>query len=152
MEPLEQDAMIRKYDYLVRACAARLGVHNDDDALQCGLIGLWEACRAWDGKRSFAPMAWRCITHNIIDCLRAQKQDARLPDGLPDDADEARRLDDAEFWASARSQCTLREYRTLDLILRHGLSKAAAARRMGCSRRTVQRLCRSAYHRLQARA
>ena len=79
MEPLEQDAMIRKYDYLVRACAARLGVHNDDDALQCGLIGLWEACRAWDGKRSFAPMARRCITHNIIDCLRAQKQDARLP-------------------------------------------------------------------------
>ena len=54
MEPLEQDAMIRKYDYLVRACAARLGVHNDDDALQCGLIGLWEACRAWDGKRGDA--------------------------------------------------------------------------------------------------
>lgn len=150
MERQEQDAMIREYAYLVRACAARLGAHNDDDALQCGLIGLWEACRAWDGRRSFVAMARRCITHNIIDCLRTQKQDAWLPDDLGGDADEARRMDDAEFWASARSQCTLREYRTLDLILRHGLSKTAAAQRIGCSRRTVQRLCKSAYRRLQA--
>jgi DNA-directed RNA polymerase specialized sigma24 family protein len=113
MEPLEQDAMIRKYDYLVRACAARLGVHNDDDALQCGLIGLWEACRAWDGKRSFAPMARRCITHNIIDMPARPKARRTAPDGLPDDA-ERRAGGRAEFWASARSQCTLREYRTLD--------------------------------------
>ena len=93
-------------------------------------------------------MARRCITHNIIDCLRAQKQDARLPDDLGGGEDEARRMDDAEFWASARSQCTLREYRTLELILRHGLSKTAAAHRIGCSRRTLQRLCKSAYRRL----
>lgn len=150
MERQEQDAMINAYAWLVRACAVRLGAQNDDDALQCGLIGLWEACRAWDGKRSFVPMARRCITHNIIDCLRAQKQDAWLPDDLGGDEDEARRMDDAEFWASARSQCTLREYRTLDLILRHGLSKTAAAHRIGCSRRTLQRICLSAYRRMQA--
>ena len=60
MERQEQDAMINAYAWLVRACAVRLGAQNDDDALQCGLIGLWEACRAWDGKRSFVPMARRC--------------------------------------------------------------------------------------------
>lgn len=49
--------------------AARL---PDDDLEQCGLIGLWEAAKDWNGKGEFAPLARTAIYHNMLDHVRSQ--------------------------------------------------------------------------------
>ncbi len=73
MNRAEQEALIIKYRYLVRSVAYSVSneAAKDEDALQNGLIGLWEATKKWDGNRPFEPLARRCIRCNIIDYIRS---------------------------------------------------------------------------------
>ena len=50
MNRAEQEALIIKYRYLVRSVAYSVSneAAKDEDALQNGLIGLWEATKKWD--------------------------------------------------------------------------------------------------------
>ena len=85
MNRAEQEALIIKYRYLVRSVAYSVSneAAKDEDALQNGLIGLWEATKKWDGNRPFEPLARRCIRCNIIDYIRSIHPDDSLEEDIP---------------------------------------------------------------------
>ena len=84
----EQEAeIIAGHKKLVHAVAARKFYRwqFDEDLLQCGLIGLWEAAQSWNGNGNFAAFAWPCIHHNMLDYIRskaAQPSGEELPETL----------------------------------------------------------------------
>ena len=51
----------------------------DDDLIQCGLIGLWEAAQKWSGNNDFPPFARVCIYHNMLDYVRGLSAKKRQP-------------------------------------------------------------------------
>lgn len=51
----------------------------DDDLLQCGLIGLWEAAQKWGGVDPFPAFARICIYHNMLDYVRGLSAMKRAP-------------------------------------------------------------------------
>ena len=143
MSQRDIDSMLQRYQYLVQACAKGFGpaAQRDEDALQCGMIGLWEACRNWDGKRPFPPFARRCIKCNMIDYFR-RKKDLQYPmmEDLPVwDKDIG---DDRAYLLSVARAVLRRGSRELAVLrgLLSGKSKAQLARKLGVSKRTVQRL------------
>ncbi len=75
------DTLIENNISLVRKVAnkhfaARL---PDDDLVQCGLIGLWEAATKWTGKGDFKTFARTCIYHNMLDYARGLNAKKRAP-------------------------------------------------------------------------
>ena len=42
----------------------------DDDLIQCGMIGLWEAAEKWGGVDPFPAFARVCVYHNMMDYVR----------------------------------------------------------------------------------
>lgn len=46
------------------------GRRGDDDLIQMGNIGLWEAAQRWDGSGNFRKYAYICVYHNMIDYVR----------------------------------------------------------------------------------
>lgn len=67
------DGIVERNAHLVKrvAWSVSASAAHDEDALQCGLIGLWEAAKRWDGKRPFEPLARRCILICIFPLYRA---------------------------------------------------------------------------------
>ena len=107
MTPAEESALLEKYRPLVRTVARSVSreAARDEDALQCGFIGLWEAAERWDGRRPFAPLARRCIRCNIMDYLRGRPPPSEeLPEDLP--APEPARS--ATRWSSAAASSDFR--------------------------------------------
>lgn len=144
---LEQHApLVKKTAWSLSSAAA-----HDEDALQHGLIGLWEAAKRWDGKRPFEPLARRCIRNNIIDYLRRKKED---PEELPDDLAAPEEMADDETVQELKARiCRLfprrsRERKIL-LSLLAGKEKSDIAARLGVSRSTVQRTAKQAFARLE---
>lgn len=143
---LEQHApLVKKTAWSVSSAAAR-----DEDALQQGLIGLWEAAKLWDGTRPFEPLARRCIRNNIIDYLRRKKED---PEELPEDLAAPEEVDDETVQELRARICRLfprrsRERKIL-LSLLAGKEKSDIAARLGVSRSTVQRTARRAWERMK---
>lgn len=139
---LEQHApLVKKTAWSLSSAAAR-----DEDALQQGLIGLWEAAKLWDGTRPFEPLARRCIRNNIIDYLRRKKED---PEELPEDLAAPEEVDDETVQELRARICRLfprrsRERKIL-LSLLAGKEKSDIAARLGVSRSTVQRTARRAW-------
>lgn len=44
---------------------------NDDDIVQCGRIGLWQACKRYDDEKSkFSTYAVKCIFNEILEEIR----------------------------------------------------------------------------------
>ena len=82
----EQEAkIIEQYKKLVSSVAARKFYRwrFDEDLLQSGLIGLWEAAQKWDGAKNFTAFARVCIYRNMLDYVRskaAQPSGEELPD------------------------------------------------------------------------
>lgn len=68
----EETALVEKYIYLVPQIAKRRFSSRlpDDDLLQSGAIGLWEASQKWDRKCDFTGFARVCIYHNMLDYVR----------------------------------------------------------------------------------
>lgn len=137
--------LVKKVAWSVSSAAAR-----DEDVLQSGMIGLWEAAKRWDGSRPFEPLARRCIRNNIIDHLRRKKEDA---EELPDDLAAPEEMADDETVQELKARiCRLfprrsRERKIL-LSLLAGKKKDAIAARLGVSRSTVQRTARRAWERM----
>lgn len=143
---LERHAhLVKKVAWSVSSAAAR-----DEDVLQSGMIGLWEAAKRWDGSRPFEPLARRCIRNNIIDHLRRKKEDA---EELPDDLAAPEEMADDETVQELKARiCRLfprrsRERKIL-LSLLAGKAKDDIAARLGVSRSTVQRTARRAWERM----
>ena len=103
MNRAEQEALIIKYRYLVRSVAYSVSneAAKDEDALQNGLIGLWEATKRWDGNRPFEPLARRCIRCNIIDYIRSIHPDDSLEEDIPSEENIAalQSYEDQDFLA-----------------------------------------------------
>lgn len=151
MTPAEESALIAKYRPLVRTVAWSVSPEaaRDEDAIQCGLIGLWEAARRWDGRRPFEPLARRCIRCNILDCLRSRPspyeelpEDFPAPDPPISEENRAFRL--LIFRIFPRRSLE----RRVALLLLDGKTKAEIARRLHVSRSTVYRSARRVWRRI----
>lgn len=145
------DKLLEQYAPLVKQTAWTVspGAAQDEDALQQGLIGLWEAALCWDGERPFAPLARRCIRNNIIDALRRRKEPA---EALPEDlaapaAEEAESVEELKGRICALFPRRSRERKIL-LSLLAGKKKEDIAARLGISRSTVQRTAKRAWEQL----
>lgn len=146
------DSIMEKYQHLVKrtAWSVSSAAAHDEDALQHGLIGLWEAAKKWDGKRAFEPLARRCIRNNIIDYLRSKRESC---DELPDDIAAPEADWDEETVQELKDRvCRLfprrsRERKVL-LSLIAGKDKDHIAARLGVSRSTVHRTAKAAWAKL----
>lgn len=81
----QETEIIEQYKKLVHSVAARKFYRwqFDEDLIQCGLIGLWEAAQKWDGAKNFTAFARVCIYRNMLDYVRskaAQPSGEELPD------------------------------------------------------------------------
>lgn len=151
----EQNKMMEEYIHLVHQVARRISAKatQDYDAIQSGMIGLWQACQKWDGKRPFAPFARLCIRSRIIDYLRSNRSDDIF-------AEEKEGHEDPHITSITTSGdilpliCSIfprrsRERRVLMSLLA-GKKKRSIAKRLGCSVRTVDRISKRAWFRIQA--
>ena len=144
------DNIIADHEQLVREVAYHLGREDDEDAIQCGRIGLWEAARSWDGVRPFEPLAHRCIRNNIIDYARRKPPQE---DELPEDAamnEPVTEESQEELLGRIRASFPRRsrERKVLTLLLA-GRTRAEVAGKLGVSQRTVDRIARRAIAQIQ---
>lgn len=142
--------VIAKNERLVREVAYRLGFDLDDDAMQAGRIGLWEAARTWDGGRPFEPFARRCIRNNMIDYSRKRspQEDELKDDVASEEPEEAESRE--ELIARIRSVFPRRsrEWKILYSLI-NGKSKSFIAQKLHVSERTVDRIAKRAAARLE---
>ena len=152
MTPAEEPDLLEEYRPLVRAVAWSVSPEaaRDEDALQCGLIGLWEAAERWDGRRPFAPLARRCIRCNILDYLRSRPP---LSEELPEDfpAPEPPQAEDARAFRLLLLRIFPRRSleRRVALLLLDGKRKTEIARKLRISRSTVYRAARRAWGKIE---
>lgn len=151
MTPAEESALLEKYRPLVRTVAWSVSPEaaRDEDALQSGLIGLWEAAERWDGKRPFAPLARRCIRCNILDYLRGRPPPSEeLPEDFP--APEPPQEEDARAFRLLIFRIFPRRSleRRVALLLLEGKRKTEIARKLHISRSTVYRAARRVWRRI----
>lgn len=134
------DKLIEEYRGVITSVARKNfpSLCHDEDLLQCGMIGLWRAAEAWDGERPFLPFACACVANAMRDYIRKLN---RHPPIEPLEAWDAPTEPDrsAEFFSIFPESS--RERRIMSL-LSAGESKAAIARRLGLSAKTVTRLCK----------
>ena len=153
MNVMEEAVLLEKYRHLVRAVAWSVSPEaaRDEDALQSGFIGLWEAARRWDGRRPFEPLARRCSRWNIVDYLRGREDFEGLTDDLPEDNSMAeRQAEDSAFRALLIRLFPRRSLeRKVALLLLAGKTKSEVARRLHVSRVTVYRVTRRIWRRLE---
>ena len=147
------EELIRRYRPMVYAAARRVApwLRQDEDLLQCGLIGLWKAAEGWDEARPFPPLARRCIENEMCTYLRQRREVPTVP---------LRRMeetlvyeDDHSAWelADAVERITApgsRE-RALLLAVAEGYTVTEAARRLGMPRQTAARKLRRGGQRLR---
>lgn len=133
------DKLIEEHRGVIPAVARKKfrSLCHDEDLLQCGMIGLWRAAEAWDGKRPFLPFACACVANAMRDYIRSQARH-RKADPLevwdaPTEPDQS-----ADLFSLFPAGCI--EHRVM-FLLSSGESKAAIARRLGLSPKTVTRLC-----------
>lgn len=78
-----EEALILRYNRLVRACARPLFLAGGDseDLTQEGLLGLLDAIRQFVPGRdaSFATFAQVCVRNRLISAVRSAKRDKHLP-------------------------------------------------------------------------
>lgn len=140
----EQSAMIQKYRHLIASCARSVhsDAEEDDDAMQCGMIGLWEACQRWDGVHAFVPFAIKCIRCNIIDYYRSKREEDPLDENTPYEEQPPNRQEDVERIMQAARKVLKKRSREMAVLksLLAGKKKEAIAKRLCISKRTVHRI------------
>lgn len=147
------EELIRRYRPMVYAAARRLAPwpRQDEDLLQCGLIGLWKAAERWDETRPFPPLARRCVENEMVTYLRQQRRQAPT---VP-----LRRAEEAlvyeEDWSAVETRDAVERAtpphsreRALLLAVADGHTVTEAAGRLGISRQTAQRKLRRAGRRM----
>lgn len=141
---------MEKYENLVHEVAYRMCKENDDDAIQCGRIGLWEAIKVWDGLRPFEPLARRCIRNNIIDYIRKPvRQEDELTDEIYlEDPEEDESKEELLLRINSIFARRSRERKILTSLI-NGKSKRSVAQRLGISERTVKRIATKAIERIE---
>lgn len=144
------DALVESNLDLVREIARRhFGARaGDDDLIQMGNIGLWEAAQRWDGSGSFRAYARICIYHNMIDYTRRPARPAGEWPMTDEDGEEYIYYDDlavmelcddiGRAWPQGSA-----EHKVL-VMLAVGYDKAAVAGRMGMTVRQVTRTAKRA--------
>ena len=155
MGRVEESLLVESNVGLVRKVArGRFPAYiGDDDLLQSGMIGLWEAAQKWNGKTAFQPFARTCIYHNMLDYVRglgAKRNDTEeLPETLEDKSGGWDRLENAEMlerigraWPAGS-----REHEILS-NLAVGADKRAVAARLGLKTYQVTRIAKRAVKRV----
>lgn len=147
------EELIRRYRPMVYAAARRLApwLRQDEDLLQCGLIGLWHAAERWDEARPFPPLARRCIENEMCSYLRRrQRQVSTVPLEWAWDVPAREDVGAAVELADAVERATAPHSRERALLLAvaEGYSVTEAARRLGLSRQTAARKLRRGGRRL----
>lgn len=141
------EELIRRYRPMVYAAARRLApwLRQDEDLLQCGLIGLWKAAERWDETRPFPPLARRCVENEMVSYLRQQR---RQTPAVPLDR-EVREAAYDEDWSAVeirdaieRSTAPGSRERALLLAAAEGCPVAQVAQALGISRQTARRKLR----------
>ncbi len=142
----EAEYLIFRYKRLVWATARRFFPRHrlDEDLLQCGLIGLWEATRTWSGEGDFADYAGYSILNNMKDyirtaykppppaCRRGREGKGSWEDKIIDRLDMLTLI--RESWpANSRERYVL-------LALLAGVSKHSIAAALGVELHTVRRI------------
>ena len=87
-----ESELVEQYIDLVPKVARRRFASRlpDDDLIQAGNIGLWEAAKRWSGNCEFEKFAKVCIYHNMLDHVRSgnTKQRERETELQDDDGEE----------------------------------------------------------------
>lgn len=147
------DDLLKENMHLVKKVVRRYfpRYSQDEDLTQCGLIGLWEAAKHWDGRGEFAPYAILCIRHNMIDYIRAGRKMVQLEEPLQDNIPEqgSEMQDDPDGLHLLKEIKTAwpeqsRERKML-ILLMSGISKREACKRLGVSRQTGSRIAKRAW-------
>ena len=97
--PENTDTLVWQYWGLVADVARRRFSSRlpDDDLMQCGYIGLWEAAKAWDHVCEFAPYAKISIYHNMLDYVRGFSAIKRRPEEPIEDNEAAEQLTESDL-------------------------------------------------------
>ncbi len=151
----EVEGLLAQHRGLVLLTARRFFPRSqgDDDLLQCGLIGLWEAARTWRGAGAFPCYARRCILNNMRDYLRAQQRAVPPPEVWrrdPSESYEEEAIDRLDMLARIRAAWpeNSRERYVLLALLR-GVSRQSIAAALGVQLHTVRRIAVRAAARLR---
>ena len=125
---------------------------NDEDIIQCGMLGLCKAAEKFDdGKSKFATFAWRCIRNEIADEFRkrSKHQGILSLDYEVSDEDGGRSTfgdcvvgeEDVLYIDANIDSITARERQVFDLY-KTGLSYTDVATRLGVSKQYVWKVMR----------
>jgi len=151
----EVERLIVRYKGLVRKTARKNFPDRvkDQDLLQCGLIGLWEAAETWDAKKStFTTYATYCVKHNILDYLRSESK-VPIPiqnmqeEVIDDEMVTLSRLDLLEKIKAAWLENSRERY--ILIALSSGVSMQAAAIALGVPLQTAKELAEKAWERIE---
>lgn len=131
--------------------AARL---PDDDLIQQGNIGLWEAAQRWDGSGDFRAYARVCIYHNMIDYTRKPSRPVGEWPMTDEDGEEVMYYDDLatmelcsdidRVWPQGSQENEVLSWLAI------GLDKRSVAERMGLDVRRVARIAKRAVKAVQS--
>jgi RNA polymerase sigma factor (sigma-70 family) len=147
------EKLIVRYRHTVQHIARRYfpDKANDEDLLQCGLIGLWEAARDWNQKGDFQAFANRCVYNNMCDYLRAE---GNVPPPVEpredDEVEEQDAFDHIHLMERIKSRWgeNSRE-RYILTALASGISIMAVAASLGISVQTVRTIAERAWEGIQ---
>ena len=127
---------------------------DDEDLLQCGRIGLWEAAKTWTGKSPFERYAVACIKHNKLAYLRSTKKNGPTmepPEQEPDPDEEAEEKQLGQIDLSAKIERLPPNSREKFILtaLSNGVSKSAIAIALNLDRHTVTRIAKRAWEKIK---
>ena len=142
-----EEELLNRYKSTVRARARMFFLEGGEteDLVQEGMIGLFDAVRAWreEGGKSFKNFAYLCVSRRIYDALRAAGR-PREYGGDPDTLSEGGTPEDTLLAGEMRAELRLRltgtlsdfEFRVVTLWL-EGMSYASIARVTGKDMKSI---------------
>lgn len=136
VDKLVQDNQGLVYHVARKSFCSRFG---DEDLIQCGFIGLWNAAKVWDEERPFSSFACICIRNAMLDYLRGESNrvftmDIEEQDDIPDEKQEPK-----EGIINLFQDGTIE--REVAELLAKGYTKKEAADILKKSAKTVYRAC-----------
>ena len=125
---------------------------NDEDIIQCGMLGLCKAAEKWDESKSlFSTFAWRCIRNEICQEFRrrAKYQGILSLDYETNDEDGGRSTfgdcvvgeEDVLYIDTEVKSITKRERQVFDLC-KTGLNYTEVATKLGVTKQYVWKVMR----------
>lgn len=148
------EALIQSHMGLVKWVASRCfsAYQEDQDLLQCGLIGLWEAAETWAGKGKFPAYARVCIKHNMLDYIRSKRREHPTVELTEQDGEEDTSLEDMGLGEPEMAEKIKAAWppnsreRLILLALHTGVSKQAIAAAQGLNTYQVTRIAKRAWY------